>query len=332
MSVENRRPTRRQEPIWVLLAPVTPIESRPYAVMSHRFVIADVFTETAFGGNQLAVFPDARGVSDRAMQALAREFNFAETTFVLPPRDPRHTRRVRIFTPKMELPFAGHPTVGTAAVLARLGLLQISGGATTIVLEEGVGPITVEIQLLGETSFTRLVTEKEVESPSTRPGRNAAAAALSLPEEAVLETWFASVGVPFCFVHLADKEMVDRAVLDRAAWSASFAKAWSPNLYFFAGGLAPGSRLYVRMFAPAYGIEEDPATGSGAAALAGCLAERSSDQDGTFNWRVDQGVAMGRPSLIEASAEKRNGRTVKAKVGGCTVLVGEGSMTVPAGW
>jgi len=299
--------------------------------MSHRFVIADVFTQTAFGGNQLAVFPDARGLSDRAMQALAREFNFAETTFVLPPQDPRHTRRVRIFTPKLELPFAGHPTVGTAAVLARLGLLEISGGATTIVLEEGVGPITVEIRLLEETSFTRLATEKEVESPSMRPKRNAAAVALSLPEEAVLEAWFAGVGVPFCFVHLAAKEMVDRAVLDRAAWSANFAKAWSPNLYLFAGGLEPGSRLYVRMFAPAYGIEEDPATGAGAGALAGCLAARSSDQDGTLTWQIDQGVAMGRPSLIEASAEKRHGRTVKVKVGGCTVLVGEGSITVPAG-
>lgn len=300
--------------------------------MSHRFVIADVFTETAFGGNQLAVFPDGRGLSDRAMQALAREFNFAETTFVLPPQDTRHTRRVRIFTPKTELPFAGHPTVGTAAVLTRLGLVPIPGGATSIVLEEGVGPITVEIQLRGEAIFTRLVTEKEIESPSTHPVRNAAAAALSLPEEAVLETWFASVGVPFCFVHLAAKEAVDRAVLDRAAWSANFADAWSPNLYFFAGGLAPGNRLYVRMFAPALGIEEDPATGSGAAALAGCLAARSPDQDGTFKWEIDQGVAMGRPSLIEASAEKRHGRTVKVKVGGATVLMGEGTMTVPPGY
>ena len=300
--------------------------------MPHRFVIADVFTETAFGGNQLAVFPDGRGLSDRAMQALAREFNFAETTFVLPPQNPRHTRRVRIFTPKMELPFAGHPTVGTAAVLTRLGLVPISDGAATIVLEEGVGPITVEIQLRGETILAHLVTEKEVESPSTRPTRNAAASALSLPEKAVLETWFASVGVPFCFVHLASRETVDRAVLDRAAWSANFANAWSPNLYFFAGGLAPGSRLYVRMFAPALGIEEDPATGSGAAALAGWLAARSPDQDGNFKWEIDQGVAMGRPSFIEASAEKRRGRTTQVKVGGATVLVGEGTMTVPAGF
>ncbi len=298
--------------------------------MSHRFVIADVFTETAFGGNQLAVFPDAQGLSDRAMQALAREFNFAETTFVLPPQDPRHARRVRIFTPRTEVPFAGHPTVGTAAVLARLGLIEMSGGITTIVFEEGVGPVAVEIQAGGAVAFTRLVLEKDVESPSTLPARKAAAATLSLPEEAVLEAWFASVGLPFCFIHLATKEAVDRAALDRAAWSANFARAWAPNLFLFAGELPPASRLYARMFAPAYGIEEDPATGSACAALAGCLADRLPSHDGTFTWQIDQGVAMGRPSLIEASAEKRQGRPVTVKVGGSTVLVGEGRMTVPA--
>lgn len=300
--------------------------------MSHRFVIADVFTETAFGGNQLAVFPDAQGLSDRAMQALAREFNFAETTFVLPPQDPRHTRHVRIFTPNTELPFAGHPTVGTAAVLASLGLVELSGGTAMIVLEEGVGPVAVEIEVGGAASFTRLVLEKEVESPSTLPARKAAAATLSLSEETVLEAWFASVGVPFCFVHLASRAAVDRATLDRTAWSASFAQAWAPSVFLFAGELAPASRLYARMFAPAYGIEEDPATGSAAAALAGCLSDRSPIHDGTLTWQIDQGVAMGRPSLIDASAEKRHGRTVKVKVGGSTVLVAEGSMAVPAGY
>jgi trans-2,3-dihydro-3-hydroxyanthranilate isomerase len=297
--------------------------------MPHRFVIADVFTETAFGGNQLAVFPDGRGLTDRAMQALAREFNFAETTFVLPPQDPRHARRVRIFTPRTELPFAGHPTVGTAAVLARLGIVPISDGAATVVLEEGIGPVPVEIRLRGETVIAHLVMEKEVEIPSTRPARNAAASALSLPEKEVLEAWFAGMGVRFCFVHLASREAVDRAVLDRTAWFANFANAWSPNLYFFAGRLAPGSRLYVRMFAPAMGIEEDPATGSGAAILAGCLAARSPGENEAFKWQVDQGIAMGRPSFIEASAEKRNGRTARVKVGGATVLVAEGTMTGP---
>jgi len=265
------------------------------------------------------------------MQALAREFNFAETTFVLPPQDPRHTRRVRIFTPRTELPFAGHPTIGTAAVLACLGLVERPCSTTTIVFDEGVGPVTVEIEPGGAALFTRLVLEKEVEGPATLPARNAAAATLSLPEEAVLEAWFASIGLPFCFIHLANKEAVDGAALDRTAWAASFAQAWAPSLFLFTGELAPASRLYARMFAPAYGIEEDPATGSASAALAGYLSDRSPIRDGTLTWQIDQGVAMGRPSLIEASAEKRHCRTVKVKVGGCTVLVGEGSMTVPAG-
>ncbi|MCC7017087.1 MAG: PhzF family phenazine biosynthesis protein [Rhodospirillales bacterium] len=299
---------------------------------SHRFVIADVFTETAFGGNQLAVFPDARGLSDRAMRALAREFNFAETTFVLPPEDTRHARRVRIFTPKAKLPFAGHPTVGTAAVLAELGLVAMSGGAAAIVLGEGIGPVAVDIRLGGTTTFARFCLEQDVESPTHRPERQAVAAALALPEGAVIETWFAGIGVRFAFIRLANQGAVDRAVLDRAAWSEHFARAWAPNLYLFAGGIEPGSRLYVRMFAPALGIEEDPATGSGAAILAGCLAARLSKSNGEFAWRIEQGAAIGRPSVIEVQAEKRGGRIVRIWVGGFTVVVGEGTLTVPAGY
>ena len=119
---------------------------------------------------------------------------------------------------------------------------------------------------------------------------------------------------------------MDRASLDRAAWSEHFARAWAPSLYLFAGERAPGSRLYARMFAPAYGIEEDAASGSACAALAGRLAGRLGEREGTFTWRIDQGVAMGRPSLIEASAEKRAGRIAKLKVGGYSVIVGEGNM------
>lgn len=263
------------------------------------------------------------------MQAIAREFNFAETTFVLPPRDPRHARWVRIFTPKTELPFAGHPTVGTAAVLAVLGLVETKGGAGSFVLEEGIGPVAIEVRADSAAPFARFTLEKELETPSSGPDRNKAAAALSLPEDEVRDAWFGSVGVPFCFIHLASKEAVDRAVLDRATWSANFLRAWAPSLYPFAGKLSPASRLYARMFAPAYGIEEDAASGSACAALAAHLASRVPERDGSFTWQIDQGVAMGRASLIEASAEKRQGRTVRLRVGGSTVLVAEGSMKVP---
>ena len=289
--------------------------------VGQRFFIADVFTDQPFAGNQLAVFPDARGISDRAMQAIAREFNFAETTFVLPAADPKHAARVRIFTPKAEIPFAGHPTVGTAAVLTQLKIIR----APQAVLEEGVGPVPVEIDVRGDTIHACLVVDKPVELAAERPSAQHATAALSLPESAVAETWFASGGLPFCFIRLADRTWVDRAVLDRAAWSRHFSKAWSPNLYFFSGE----TDIYARMFAPGLGVDEDPATGSAAVALAGVLGARRRENEGVFAWRIDQGVAMGRPSRLEASAEKRGGRIVRVKVGGATRVVGEGTMEVP---
>jgi trans-2,3-dihydro-3-hydroxyanthranilate isomerase len=125
--------------------------------------------------------------------------------------------------------------------------------------------------------------------------------------------------------------MVDRAALERGAWTTHLAHAWAPDLFLFAGSLQPGSRLYARMFAPSVGIEEDPATGSASAVLAGGLAARTPERDGTLVWTIDQGVKMGRPSVIEASAEKHEGRTVKVMVGGSTVIMGEGTLTVPAG-
>jgi trans-2,3-dihydro-3-hydroxyanthranilate isomerase len=299
--------------------------------MPHRFVIADVFTEAAFGGNQLAVLPDARGISERAMQKVAREFNFSETTFVLPPETPGTDFRLRIFTPANELAFAGHPTVGTAAVLAREGLIPLVDGRGRVVFGEGVGPVTVELEVDDQRAFARLSLESAVTVPDDRPTPAEVAAALSLPDDAVLDAWFATVGTPFCYVHLADREAVDRAVVDRAAWKARFEGAFSDALFFFAGDLADGERLYARMFAPSFGIEEDPATGGAAATLAGVLANRLPQRDGVFSWTIDQGVKMGRPSLLAASAEKRDGATVRVMVGGASVLVAEGTITVPEG-
>lgn len=285
----------------------------------HRFVIADVFTDRPFSGNQLGVFPEAQGLSERAMQAIARELNFAETTFVLPPA------RVRIFTPKAEMQFAGHPTVGTAAVLAHLRKLDLPA---RMVLEEGIGPVPVDVERRGALIYAQFTIERAVELPAERPEKAAAAAALSLPEEMIVDAWFASGGVRFAFVRLADKSAVDRAQLDRAAWSRHFKSAWCSQLYFFAGE----EPVHARMFAPALGVEEDPATGSAAVALASVLASRKEKAEGAFTWRIDQGVAMGRPSRIEATAEKRGGRVVRVKVGGATVLSAEGAMNVPAGY
>ncbi|HEX9935573.1 MAG TPA: PhzF family phenazine biosynthesis protein [Longimicrobium sp.] len=295
---------------------------------SYRFIIADVFTEQAVGGNQLAVVPDARGLSDRAMQALAREFNFSESTFVFPADDPAHACRVRIFTPTGELPFAGHPTVGTAAVLAREGLIPHSG---SVVFEEGVGPVRVDVEVSDTRAFAKLILDAQVQHPDERPSVDAAAAVLSLPTGAVREAWFASVGVPFAYIHLQDRETVDAARLSQAVWAERFADAFGPHLFFFAGELAAGGRLYARMIAPAMGIAEDPATGAACATLAGSLAQRHPDRDGVFDWQIEQGVKMGRPSHIEASAIKRDGRTVRVTVGGLAVLVAQGTIAVPDG-
>jgi len=299
--------------------------------MPYQFVLCDVFTRTAFGGNQLAVFPDARGLSDRAMQAMARELNFSESTFLFPPADAAHTRRVRIFTPRSELPFAGHPTVGTAAVLAARGLTKLQDGKGTVVLEEGVGPISVDVEARGDALTGRFTLQRGVERPAERPSVAAAAAVLSLPVEAVVDSWFASAGLRFCFIRLTNREAVDHALLNRAAWAAHFATAYAKDLFLFTGGSAPASRIYARMFGVSVGVDEDPATGSASAALAGSLADALTDPDGTFSWQIDQGVAMGRPSLIEISADKQNGRTVRIRVGGSTVVTGEGSLSVPAG-
>ena len=290
--------------------------------MSLNFTIVDVFSDRPFGGNQLAVFPDAEGISDATMQQLAREFNFAETTFVLPPVDPAHTCRVRIFTPRAELPFAGHPTVGTAAVLASLDGGR-AGAGRRFVLEEGIGPVTVITD--GHTARFHLGSP-DFEAAGESPPAAAVARALSLPETAVRRSWYAGLGVRFCFVHLADADLVDRATLDKTAWKDGVADGWSPHLYLFAGECRDGARLYAQMFAPALGVDEDPATGAAAAALVASLAADAPLTDSSYQLRIDQGVSMGRPSLIEAAARKEHGRLTEVSVGGHAAIVGRGEM------
>ena len=294
--------------------------------MGFDFVLVDVFTDRPFGGNQLAVFPDAAGIADETMQQLAREFNFSETTFVLPPADPSCTCRVRIFTPRQELPFAGHPTVGTAAVLASTSEGE---AARQFVFEEGIGPVTVAVD--GEAIRFHLRSPR-YECSSEAPPAAAIARTLALPEDAIADSWYAGVGLRFCFVRLADRELVDRAVLDKAAWADGLAGGWSPELYFFASDVRRGAYvIHARLFAPAVGIDEDPATGSACASLAASIAQRSPERDGTYHLRIDQGVAMGRPSVLEGTAYKKGGRVTEVVVGGRATIVGHGTMTLPTG-
>jgi trans-2,3-dihydro-3-hydroxyanthranilate isomerase len=298
--------------------------------MGLDFTLVDVFSDRPFGGNQLAVFPRAEGITDETMQQLAREFGFSETTFVLPPRDPAHTCRVRIFTPTQELPFAGHPTVGTAAVLAQTGAAEDAGDPAAerrFVFEEEIGPITVVVDGHGIRMHVR---SPDYQTTDEAPPVSAIARALTLPEEAIADCWHAGVGLRFCFVRLADREAVDRAALDRAAWQRGVAGGWSPHLYVFAGELRDDARVYARFFAPGVGVDEDPATGSACASLVASLAQRSSRPDGTFRLTIDQGVAMGRPSILEGTAHQDNYRLTEVIVAGRATIIGNGTMTLTA--
>jgi trans-2,3-dihydro-3-hydroxyanthranilate isomerase len=279
--------------------------------MQYKFYIVDVFSATPFGGNQLAVLPQAAGIGTAGMQAIAREFNFAETAFVLPAADKAHTCRVRIFTPRAEMPFAGHPTIGTACALVQGGHAG-PGFDHELTLEEPIGPVRVAVTEHAGILTGALTLHGKPEQPRFAPDKKDLADVLSLPHTDVLHSFFAGFGARFCFAHLASREAVDRAALNRAAWSKALAHAWSPHVHMFSGNLDDGSELYARMFAPALGIEEDAATGSGAAVLAGVLAGRPTVADGRFTLSIVQGVAMGRRSEMRPQPKRSRARSSRS--------------------
>ena len=299
-----------------------------------RYLTADVFTDTPFGGNPLAVFPDARGIPDHRLQDIAREFNLSETTFVYPATDQAHTRRVRIFTPGTELPFAGHPTVGTAHVLAAIGELALTGESTRIVFEERVGPVPVTIRADGgRPVYCELTAAKLPEEGPPAPASEALARALGLEPHDLLDGEWAprawSCGVPYLFVPVRDRDAVARSRVSTEAWERALAGTWAPEIFVFAReGEHAGSDLHGRMFGPGLGIAEDPATGSAAAALAGYLARRDPRRDGALRWRLEQGFEMKRPSILDIAADVSRGEVTSVRVGGASVIVSEGTMLV----
>jgi trans-2,3-dihydro-3-hydroxyanthranilate isomerase len=301
-----------------------------------RFLTADVFTDTPFGGNPLAVFPDARDIPEHRLQDVAREFNLSETTFVFPASDRAHTRRVRIFTPGTELPFAGHPTVGTAHVLAAIGEIPLAGESTRIVFEELVGPVPVTIRADGgRPVYCELTAAKVPEEGPPPPAREALARALGLAPDDLLDgdwsprAW--TCGVPYLFVPVRDRAAVARSRVNTEAWERALAGTWAPEIFVFAReGERAGSDLHGRMYAPGFGIAEDPATGSAAAALAGYLAQRAARRDGTLRWRLEQGFEMKRPSILDIEADLARGEVTGVRVGGASVVVSEGTMLVEA--
>jgi trans-2,3-dihydro-3-hydroxyanthranilate isomerase len=304
--------------------------------MNARYITCDVFTDHTFGGNQLAVFPDASGIPPELMHPIAKEFNYSETTFVLPPSDPKHTRRVRIFTPGGELQFAGHPTVGTAHVLAATGAIALNGDVTSVVLEEGVGPVPVSIRAEGKRpTFAQLSVAQLPQVGPPPPDAKTLAAMLSLsprdlPDDDSLVPQAVSCGTPFLFVPLRDRKAVARAKIRIDIYEDALRDYYTNKVFLFA--LDPehdGHDVRARMFAPAIGVPEDPATGSAAVGLGGYLAARDPRADGTLRWVVEQGFEMGRPSILEVEVDKRRGEITAARVGGETVLVCEGSIRLP---
>ena len=300
--------------------------------MHPRYLTVDVFTNHVFGGNQLAVFPDAAEIPPELMPRIAREFNYSETTFVLPPTDPKHTRRVRIFTPGSELAFAGHPTVGTAHVLATIGAIELTGDETRIVFEEGVGPVPVTIRAReGRPTFAQLSVARlpEIGPPAPRADRLAAMLSLDpgdlvgndMPPEAI------SCGTPFLFVPLRDRRALARIRVRTDLWEETLRGYVTQMVMVFAlDPEQPASDVRARMFAPLIGVPEDPATGSAAVGLGGYLAVRDPRFDGTLRWIVEQGFEMGRPSILEVEADKRAGKVIAVRVGGESVVVCEGRM------
>ncbi|XTZ20194.1 MAG: PhzF family phenazine biosynthesis protein [cyanobacterium endosymbiont of Rhopalodia fuxianensis] len=303
--------------------------------MKYKFYTADVFTDQIFGGNQLAVFPNSQGLTTQKMQKIAAEFKFSETVFVFPPQTSQGTRKLRIFTPTTELYFAGHPTIGTAYVLSFIGEIAISQKKQTILLEEGIGLISVSIQIeRGKPVYTELKAAQLPTFNNNSPSVIELASILGLKIADFRDDKYfiqgVSCGVPFLFVPLHNREALGHIQFNRDCWQHILANHWAPSVYVFCfDPEREGSDLRARMFAPSMGILEDPATGSAAAALGGYLAIREEIPNTTLKWRVEQGFEMGRPSILEIIVKKKQGQVREIKVGGSSVLVSEGSMEIP---
>ncbi|MEL6570407.1 MAG: PhzF family phenazine biosynthesis protein [Pseudomonadota bacterium] len=284
-----------------------------------EFAVYDVFTDHAFGGNQLAVILDATGLPEEQLQKIAREFNFSETTFVYPPSDPAHTAQVRIFTPTMEIPFAGHPTIGTAVAL------HDRGAAQNMVLELGIGPISCRV----DGTIAQFVTTAALEVLAT-PSVALCAKCIDLDPSAILTTTHtptqASLGLPMVFVELQDRPQLARCRPQTDAFREG-ALAHPGNLDFAVFAyVRDGERIDARMFAPLDNIPEDPATGSACATLTALLSDIAGKP---CAFTIHQGVDMGRPSLIKTEALA--GTPFPIQVTGQAVRTMTGQLTVEAG-
>jgi trans-2,3-dihydro-3-hydroxyanthranilate isomerase len=300
---------------------------------SYDFVTVNVFTQHRFGGNPLAVLPDAGGLSDADMQAIAADFNLSETTFVLPPDNPRHHARVRIFTPRTEMPFAGHPNVGTGFVLATMA----GDPPDHYTFEEIAGLVRVHIQRdpAGVISGARVAAPKSLSIDIAVPTDLVAACAGLTEDDIATDTHtplVASVGTPFVIAEVRSLDALARARPDLAAFrrgaEAFPALAHRFNLHLYVRKDGDATHLRTRMFAPLSGVLEDPATGSANAALAALLTSMAPGENVDLHYQIEQGLELGRPSEIIASARKTAEGPVSASVAGTCVAVGRGTLPV----
>ncbi len=308
--------------------------------MQYDYVTLDVFTDRTFGGNPLAVLPDARGLTTAQMQAVAREFNYSETTFVLPPDDDNNTRKVRIFTPLAEIPFAGHPNVGTAVALARLDLLGPAVADQRLLFEEGAG--TVSVFLRGSQGngdidaaefiapvINKLEDEVSAEEAAKALGLTAAQVVVANHAPRIVDA-----GVRFLFVELADLDALRASEAAPGPVTRISAERGLDGVFGYVrtsdgGEAGNGIDMRARMYAPVHGVMEDPATGSANAGLANLLASLDDARDATLKWIVAQGVEMGRPSRLHLTAERREGRIVQVRIAGGAAIVCRGTIEVP---
>jgi trans-2,3-dihydro-3-hydroxyanthranilate isomerase len=297
--------------------------------MQRRYITVDVFTDRAFGGNPLAVVLDAGGLSTAQMQAVASEFNYAETTFVLPPRDAANDAQVRIFTVYTELPFAGHPNVGTAYVLAT----QAPKPPQRLRFEEGAGLVAVEILQEGGNTVGAELTAPQPLRKLTRFSADQVAATVALSAADIRterhQPLIISVGMPFLVAELNSRDALRRARPDAAAFARTLPCDGAFAVYLYTRDVALAERpcdLQARMFHPgASGLTEDPATGSATVAVAALLADLSDQRDDELKLRIGQGFDLGRPSLLLTRVHKAGGAMVSAHVGGRCVQMMEGT-------
>ena len=296
----------------------------------YEYYICDVFTQQKFSGNQLAVITDAEGLSDHDMQNIAREFNFSESTFVFP-SEKENTRKVRIFTPRSEVPFAGHPNIGTAFILAETGIFGDFAQSIDVVFEEKAGNVPIKIN---KDHCGYIWCELSAPAPLSL-GKVAtvdlASEVLSIEARDINVTTHypqvASVGLPFLFVELQSLEALSQAQIDLTKLQRLLQEGFPSYIHIYCRDVKDFD-IRCRMFAPLDGVPEDPATGSANAALIALLSHCDQRPDLEDKWKISQGSEIGRPSVLHGRAQKIGGTVTEVNLGGYSVMVCKGTISI----